>query len=153
MLKIFDRNPGFSTANKEHTTENNTLKAARKRRIGKLGENAACKFLRSAGWHIEERNYRLGKHEIDIIAVNERYIVFAEVKTRSPSEYGSPSAAVTKKKRASLISAARGYLKINFFDLYPRFDVIEVYTDNSGKHVTEINHIENAFDAGGYTIL
>ena len=146
-MKIFGDKPNISAIHNDCRKDSNVLAAAHKRRIGKLGENASCKFL------IEERNYRLGKHEIDIIASNDRYIVFAEVKTRSPSEYGNPSAAVTKKKRASVIAAARGYLKTNFHDLYPRFDVIEVYTDESGKHVTAVNHIENAFDSDGLTII
>ena len=152
-MKIFGDQPNISAIHNDCNKSSNVLAAAQKRRIGKLGENASCKFLKSAGWNIEERNYRLGKHEIDIIASNDRYIVFAEVKTRSPSEYGNPSAAVTKKKRASVIAAARGYLKTNFYDLYPRFDVIEVYTDESGKHVTAVNRIENAFDSDGLTII
>ena len=40
----------------------------------------------------------------------------------------------------------RGYLKRNYYDLYPRFDVIEIIVQNGDMKVESINHIENAFD-------
>lgn len=53
-------------------------------RIGRLGENAAAKFLRrNLKMRIAERNYRNGRDEIDIIAYDGDALVFIEVKTRS----------------------------------------------------------------------
>jgi len=47
------------------------------------GEDQAVKHLTHAGYKILRRNWRSGKLEIDIIAENKDFIVFAEVKTRS----------------------------------------------------------------------
>lgn len=126
--------------------------AHRKRVTGRLGENAACDHLRSKGFEILERNYRCGRHEIDIIAKNDRYIVFAEVKTRASAEFGAPSQAVNRKKCLSIISAATGYLRTVFYDLYPRFDVIEVIADGNSGEVSSVAHIEGAFDGRGNAI-
>lgn len=43
---------------------------------GAWGENAAAEWLVSRGWHILERNYRTRFGELDIIAENERFLVF-----------------------------------------------------------------------------
>lgn len=47
---------------------------------GAWGEKAAAEWLISRGWHILERNYRTRFGELDIIAENERFLVFFEVK-------------------------------------------------------------------------
>ena len=52
--------------------------------IGRIGEEAVCEFLTSSGYEITNRNYRIKGGEIDIIAVDSEYIIFVEVKTRSP---------------------------------------------------------------------
>ena len=56
-----------------------------KRRIGDIGENLACKFLKKEGLKIVERNYLKKWGEIDIIAQekNPKKIHFIEVKTAS----------------------------------------------------------------------
>ncbi|MDC1081167.1 YraN family protein [Flavobacteriaceae bacterium] len=45
-----------------------------------------------------EQNYRYRKAEIDIIAIQDDFIVVVEVKARSSSFFGSPESFVTKKK-------------------------------------------------------
>ena len=49
---------------------------------GAVGEVLAARFLRDKGYQILSSNYRCRQGEIDIIAVKDIYIVFAEVKTR-----------------------------------------------------------------------
>ncbi len=51
--------------------------------LGQKGEDLAVKHLEKAGYKILSRNWKSGKLEIDIIAENKDFIVFAEVKTRS----------------------------------------------------------------------
>ena len=46
---------------------------------GTAGEIAACDFLVQNSYTILHRNYRVGHEEIDIIAENDKYIVFVEV--------------------------------------------------------------------------
>ena len=120
--------------------------------IGDLGEYEAVRFLKKKRIKPIARNYRSGRNEIDIVAGNKEYIIFAEVKTRALTpgneRFGSAASAVDRDKRRRLIDAAQDYLREKRETRQPRFDVIEVYLDGSdGKkyRVAEINHIENAF--------
>jgi len=56
-----------------------------KRKIGDLGENLACKFLKKEGLKIVERNYWKKWGEIDIVAFDKKVdkLHFIEVKTVS----------------------------------------------------------------------
>ena len=83
--------------------------------IGRYGEKLAARYLRKKGYRIIERNIHKSHNEIDIIAVNKEFLVFAEVKTRSVdedlySEYGTPASAVTSAKQRRLIIAAKRYI-------------------------------------------
>ena len=127
-----------------------------RRQVGNHGESIACDHLRKKGFRILERNVQVSHNEIDIIAEDDRYIVFVEVKTRTvtdpnKSRFGSAGRAVNLKKRTDTVKAARAYLRSYRGDKQPRIDVIEVYLSPSllSSKVTEIKHIENAFDASG----
>lgn len=54
-----------------------------KRKIGDIGENIACDFLKSRGFEVLERNYLRKWGEIDIIARKADVIRFIEVKSVS----------------------------------------------------------------------
>ena len=119
--------------------------------IGDIGENAAAKFLKKNGYKVQKRNIHLSHNEIDIIAEDHDFIVFAEVKTRTGdpykfSRYGVPSSAVNYKKQENLLKAARAFLKSNPTTKQPRMDVIEVWLDEA-QNVVAINHIRNAYCA------
>ena len=58
--------------------------------IGIIGENIATEFLLKKGFQIIERNFLKPFGEIDIIAKDNNYLVFIEVKTRKNSNYGFP---------------------------------------------------------------
>ncbi len=122
---------------------------------GTAGETFACDFLVQNGYSILHRNYRVGHDEIDIIAENEKYIVFVEVKTRTEvarSAYGRPASAVTAKKRAHLARAAEAYIKSHRSTKFYRFDVIEVllwHDRVTGDGGYRINHMKGVFGAGG----
>ena len=116
--------------------------------IGKLGEDAAAKFLESKGYEIVARNFRISTAEIDIIARVGETLIFAEVKARSNLRHGLPAEAVNLRKQKKIISAAGVFLQDeNFSDCACRFDVIEVYV--TGNSVFKIRHIENAFEISG----
>ncbi|MCH7992121.1 MAG: YraN family protein, partial [Gemmatimonadetes bacterium] len=51
--------------------------------LGAWGERLAGARLERRGWTILERNYRLGRREVDLIARKEGILAFVEVKTRS----------------------------------------------------------------------
>lgn len=113
---------------------------------GKKGEAAAAQYLRQKGYEIITANYRTRFGEIDIIAADQKYLVFAEVKTRANRSMTLPREAVDLKKQRKVILAAQAYLSQNQTNLQPRFDVIEVTTVGGEPfHVLSVNHIENAF--------
>jgi putative endonuclease len=59
----------------------NNDKRTEKRRLGDIGENIACEFLKKHGFGIIERNYLRKWGEIDIVARKGGVIRFVEVKT------------------------------------------------------------------------
>ncbi len=52
-----------------------------KRKLGDIGENVACEFLRKRGFQIVERNYLRKWGEIDIVARKGSMLHFVEVKS------------------------------------------------------------------------
>ncbi len=54
-----------------------------KRKTGNLGEELACRYIRSKGYEVIEQNYLKKFGEIDIIAKKEGIIHFIEVKSVS----------------------------------------------------------------------
>ena len=116
---------------------------------GAVGEVLAARFLREKGYHILASNYRCRQGEIDIIAVDGRYIAFVEVKTRRTDALVSPREAVTATKQWRLLQTAAIYMSHHVMDKQPRFDVVEVLTSpENPMKVEEINHIMGAYEAG-----
>jgi putative endonuclease len=110
--------------------------------LGQKGEELAVDYLKKAGFNILFRNWKWGKHEIDIIAGKKELIVFVEVKTRTHGFSENPLLAITREKQRSIILAADGYLQKTRTDKESRFDVITII--NKGEDF-EIDHIEGAF--------
>lgn len=116
---------------------------------GAMGEILAARFLREKGYTICSSNFRCRMGEIDIIASNKKYLVFAEVKTRREDSRYLPREAVTITKQRKLLQTAAMYLSRFPTDLQPRFDVIEVVTTaDDTMSIVEINHIIGAYEAG-----
>lgn len=112
---------------------------------GAWGEKAARLYLEKRGWHTTATNFRTRFGEIDIIAENAQYVIFAEVKTRKNARYGPACEAVTPAKQAKIIAAAQAWLQEHPTEKQPRFDVIEVYGEENALIPPRINHLENAF--------
>ncbi len=108
--------------------------------IGKKGEDLACEFLKKQGFRIIDRNFHSRYGEIDIIAENEQYIIFVEVKLRkSTNSLVLAQESVDLSKQKKILKTACEYLQKNISEKQPRFDVIAINSNN-------INHIENAFN-------
>jgi putative endonuclease len=110
--------------------------------LGQKGEDVAVEHLKKAGFKILSKNWKWGKHEIDIVAENKDFIVFAEVKTRAEDFHMHPVTAITRDKQKSIIFAADGYIRKFNIDKESRFDVITVIQKNEDF---EVDHIEDAF--------
>ena len=111
-----------------------------KRIVGKKYEDMAAGYISELGYKILERNYRIKSGEIDIIAKDGDYIVFAEVKYRKNNNYGTPFEAVDYRKQNRIRHVALAYIyKEGLPESTPiRFDIIGIIDEN-------ITLIKNAF--------
>lgn len=112
--------------------------------LGKSGEEIALHYLKRKKYRIIERNFRFFRGEIDIIAYDQKTLVFIEVKTRKSKSFGLPEESVTPSKQRQIRKIAQGFMaKNNLRDAECRFDVISLLINEKGEY--EINHIQNAF--------
>jgi len=109
---------------------------------GIMGEELAASYLRKHGYMVRDRNWRSGRTEIDIVAENNEFVVFVEVKTRSADYHIHPRDAVNVPKQRTIIFAASNYISRYHIGKEARFDIITVIFNG---HETEIDHIENAY--------
>ncbi len=118
--------------------------ATEKSEIGKAGEDFAERYFSKLGYRVI-RNFRTRFGEIDLIAENEDFIIFVEVKTRKSDSMTMPKEAVNFAKQRKIIATAQYYLLKHKSEKQPRFDVFEAF-QNEGR-IYKFNHIESAFDA------
>ena len=93
---------------------------------GHYYEQEAADYLASCGYQILEMNYR-GRHgEIDLIAMDDEYLVFVEVKYRASDKLQAPSEAVDRKKQRHISLTARQYMLSHKMSEHQfcRFDVV-----------------------------
>ena len=75
--------------------------------LGQAGEAAAADFYRQAGYEVLAQGYRHGRAEVDLVLrQGAALLVFAEVKTRSGSQFGPPETFVSARKKALFRLAA-----------------------------------------------
>jgi putative endonuclease len=118
-----------------------------RRALGRAGEEAAVAALRERGYRILDRNVRLRRGELDVVALERGTIVFVEVKARRSARYGTPADAVTPRKRGALVRLAAAYLTTRAWTGRAcRFDVAEVWLDAAGR-VQRVEIIPDAFQA------
>lgn len=110
--------------------------------LGKAGEALAVAHLEKKGYRILERNWRLGKEEIDIIARDGNFIVIVEVKTRTSNIFAEPETSVTKVKQRILVRIANAYMNYRRQCGEVRFDIVSIVIRPDGDI---INHILDAF--------
>lgn len=104
-------------------------------RIGRLGEEDAYFYLRSAGYAMVARNYRSPRQrgEIDLIGWDGDVLCFIEVKTRTSRDVKTPEAAVDRHKRREVAAVAREYMRRLPRSCQWRFDIVSVYYANSSS--------------------
>ena len=114
--------------------------------LGKWGEDEAALYYEDRGYEILERDWKVGKRDIDLIALTEDKdtLVFVEVKTRQNNDLQEPEEAVDAKKMRNLAIAANAYVKLHGLDMDVRFDIISVIGKCSC--VESIECFEDAFN-------
>ena len=94
--------------------------------LGKWGEDLAAEYLERKGYTIIERDWKSGRKDIDIIALDDNVVVFVEVKTRRNRLYGEPEDAIDFHKQQSLIQAINHYVKCKCIRQEIRFDIVSI---------------------------
>lgn len=112
--------------------------------LGKLYEIKAANYLRKKRYKLVEANYTTRFGEIDLIVRNRKYICFVEVKQRNFNSIATPGEFVDNSKQKKIIASAQQYLSSHKVNLQPRFDVVEIITENNV--IKYIKHLENAFE-------
>lgn len=114
---------------------------ANNRAIGAKFEEEVVQHLQDKGYIILHKNYRCHMGEVDIIAKDDKYLVFIEVKYRRNSKHGLASEAVDYKKQRKISAVVSHYRMTHQLDESTaiRFDVATVSAD-------EIKLIQNAFE-------
>ena len=110
--------------------------------LGTQGELLAQEFLTAKGYTIIEKNYRIRRAEIDLIAIDGKYLVVVEVKTRTKSFLAPLSQAITPSKINLLIRAANYYVQRYHINKEVRFDVVSVLIEGESSR---IEHLVDAF--------
>jgi putative endonuclease len=115
--------------------------------FGRLAEEEAARFLAARGYRVIGRNYRAGRGEIDIIAMEGETVCFIEVKARHSDDFGEPAEAVSAAKQRQISRAAACYMAGNRAGANPaRFDVVSMFYRGD---LPEIELIKDAFELQG----
>ena len=117
-----------------------------RRLLGRWGETQTADWLRARGWRIVAAGWRCRFGEIDLIATNDKYIIFTEVKLRKSAAFAPARAFVDRGKQERVRTSAQLYLQEHPTELQPRFDVAEIYAPQGLEtKQPEFRYWENAF--------
>ena len=116
-------------------------------RLGRSGEDIACRYLIDHGHTVVERNWRSGHLEIDIVSVDPAGLHFVEVKSRVAPVQAAPEENVGYLKQRKIVAAAKRYLHsaekaANFGSMEVFFDVFSVIFE--GERV-DVNWFPQAY--------
>ena len=84
-------------------------------RLGDDGEDLAAARLQAAGWTVLARNLRLGRDELDLVAIDPgppAALVVVEVRRRGRRDFGLPEETLGHRKRAALRRACGRLLEV-----------------------------------------
>jgi putative endonuclease len=113
-------------------------------RLGDAAEEEVARDLAERGWTILGRNVRIGRYELDIVAVDPgppAALVMVEVRWRASRAFGLPEETVDHRKRTRLRAGAYGLLDHGRFadgasvpNLPLRMDLVVVEPDGRLRH-------------------
>ena len=111
--------------------------------------SAAKRILKRQGYTIVAHGDRGKIGEIDLVAVDDRTVVFVEEETRRSHQAGHPAEAANDQKQRQLTRLALAFLKrINLLEYAARFDVVSVtWPDDTSKPT--VKHTKSTFQPAG----
>jgi putative endonuclease len=80
-----------------------------RKKIGSEAEAAVARWLAEHGYTVIDRNVRLQRGELDLVAARGGVLWFVESKCRTRDDVGPPHRAVDRRKRYALFAAAQEY--------------------------------------------
>ncbi len=123
--------------------------------LGRLGEELAAAHFKRLGFSLLGRNERTRHGEIDLIAFDNRTLVFAEVKTRrvdvrprgprpdqQPLVWLRPRQRIRLRKLATAWLADQKHIRPTAHTI--RFDAIGVMVDSQNR-LLRLDHVEGAW--------
>jgi putative endonuclease len=117
-----------------------------RRASGRLGERLAAWFLERRGYRVRERNARVGRFEVDLVAERGPWLVFVEVKRRGGSAWARAARTLGPAQRRRLAAAAEAYAARAGGGRPVRFDVVTV--DEDARRLV-IEHHPDCLGGGG----
>ncbi len=111
------------------------------RKQGNEFEQLAADYLKRQGMTILQQNFYCKMGELDIVAKDQDYLVFVEVKYRKSKAKGSAAEAVNFNKKRKICRSADIWLMLNQNKVYNsiRFDVVAIEEGH-------LSHYKNAFE-------
>ena len=132
---------------------------ATRKTIGLQGEHEAARYLQQRGYTIIARRERILHGDIDIVALDNRTVVFVEVRSKTSTEHGHPAETIDTRKKQRICTLANAYIKQHRLeDYFFRLDVVTVLFLTSvpvqnrwlfwrSSHSPIIEHFQNAFES------
>lgn len=121
------------------TATDNTAKPAHLQK-GEHAEQLALTHLQSQGLRLLQRNYRCKLGELDLVMLEGKTLVIAEVRYRQSDSFGGALASITRRKQERIVAATQHYVIIHKMSQCAiRFDVVAISGDN------QLQWIKNAF--------
>jgi len=120
-----------------------------RQQAGDAAEDLVARRLEAAGWTILARRLRVGRGELDIVAVDPASpgsLVIVEVRWRASREFGLAEETLEWRKRRHLLRAAMGLIERGLADGRPlphlplRFDLVVVEPPMAGSSAIKIRH-------------
>ena len=122
---------------------------------GDSAESLVLVRLLAAGWTSLARNVHVGRHELDLVAVDPgppAALVVVEVRWRAARGFGLPEETVDHRKRTRVRAAAYGLLDLGTLPdgsriprLPLRFDLVVVEPGTGGAGKPRVRHHRAAF--------
>jgi putative endonuclease len=122
---------------------------------GDAAETLVAARLTAVGWSVLARNVHVGRHELDLVAIDPGpppALVVIEVRWRSGRDYGLPEETVDHRKRTRVRAAAFGLLDRGAFPdgltvprLPLRFDLVVVEPPTIAGGAARVRHHRAAF--------
>jgi putative endonuclease len=121
-----------------------------RRWFGRRSERAAARFLRGLRYRIIAANYEDRFGEIDLIALDGRTLVIAEVRSTESSDLQRVLESVDQEKQKRLTQATLRFLRHRRLlgKLTVRFDVLAISWPADARK-PRIEHFRDAFPAAG----